>query len=428
MIRLLFVNGLTPRPRVNMWFERHPIFGNTVIAGAMNRQLPQGWWAVGGIRRWKHFRRFMCMFDFREDAKKEMAKNPLWRVQHLLDELNENAAKMWIPGKWLSIDEQTLGFQGRSGIKLRISYKKEGDGFQCDAVCDDGYTFSFYFRHGDPPPLPKEFKDKIPDLSPTAQRVIWLANFHGQPFQLAEVVHGTVLGKVSWGVVRTTSRGLPPSVRQLEEKNVKEAMKLRGRTAAARLLNSINCPDLFACSVYDTKPVHMLSTVEESMYWVLKKRKVWSAVHKQIREMGHLRLNFIDDYNNNMNGADIADQLRNQYRPNHWMRNRMWWWAFFIWSIGVAGVNAFKMYGSMYEEEKRKQANAQRRSGVSGGMPKKWTHLEFMTELVYDLIFPGQTAAHLLTLVSWMIGLLIRPGHFHRLHRSTKHNWRRTLI
>jgi hypothetical protein len=82
---------------------------------------------------------------------------------------------MWIPGKWLSIDEQTLGFQGRSGIKLRISYKKEGDGFQCDALCDDGYTFSFYFRHGDPPTLPKEFKDKIPNLSPTAQRVICLA-------------------------------------------------------------------------------------------------------------------------------------------------------------------------------------------------------------------------------------------------------------
>ena len=31
-------------------------------------------------------------------------------------------------------------------------------------------------------------------------------------------------------------------------------------------------------------------------------------------------------------------------------------------------------------------------------MTKKWTHLEFMTELVYDLIFPGQTAAHLSTI------------------------------
>ena len=113
------------------------------------------------------------MFDFRHDARRETAKNPLWKVQHLLDELNDNAQRMWIPGKWVSIDEQTLGFQGRSGIKLRISYKKEGDGFQCDAVCDDGYTFSFYFRDGDPPTLPAEFKDS--DLSPTAQRVVWLA-------------------------------------------------------------------------------------------------------------------------------------------------------------------------------------------------------------------------------------------------------------
>jgi hypothetical protein len=149
---LLFLNGLSPRPRISMWFESHIIFGNEFIAKAMHKQRGRGQRSIHGARRWKHFRRFMCMFDFRQDARKETAKNPLWKIQHLLDELNDNASKMWIPGKWLSIDEQTLGFQGRSGLKLRISYKKEGDGFQCDAICDDGYTFSFYFRHGDPPP------------------------------------------------------------------------------------------------------------------------------------------------------------------------------------------------------------------------------------------------------------------------------------
>ena len=115
----------------------------------MHKPRTGGRHALHGMRRWAQFRRFMCMFDFQQDARKETAKNPLWKVQHLLDELNENARRMWIPGKWVSIDEQTLWFQGRSGIKLRISYKKEGDGFQCDAMCDDGYTFSFYFRHGD---------------------------------------------------------------------------------------------------------------------------------------------------------------------------------------------------------------------------------------------------------------------------------------
>ncbi len=61
----------------------------------------------------------------------------------------------------------------------------------------------------------------------------------------------------------------------------------------------------------------------------------------------------------------------------------------------MASVNAYKLYDNMYDEEKRRRANAQRRSGSRGGMPRKWTHLEFMTELVYDLIFPGQTSVHL---------------------------------
>jgi hypothetical protein len=48
------------------------------------------------------------MFDFHEDAKKETKKNPLWTVQRLLDKLNDNASKMWITRKYLSIDEQTI--------------------------------------------------------------------------------------------------------------------------------------------------------------------------------------------------------------------------------------------------------------------------------------------------------------------------------
>jgi hypothetical protein len=219
-IGILFVNGLSPRPRIKMWFEPHPIFGNTLIAGAMHKPRSGGRRALHGLRRWAQFRRFMCMFDFRHDARRETAKNPLWKVQHLLDELNDNAQRMWIPGKWVSIDEQTLGFQGRSGIKLRISYKKEGDGFQCDAVCDDGYTFSFYFRHGDPPTLPAEFKNS--DLSPTAQRVVWLALrlpnlwsriYMDNLFNSRKLFTALYQAKcLAHGVVRTTGRGLPPSV------------------------------------------------------------------------------------------------------------------------------------------------------------------------------------------------------------------------
>ena len=175
MIGVLFLNSLAPRPMFTMWFDHHYIIGNEFIAKAMNKQMESGERLIQVIQCWKHFQWFMCVFNFREGEKKETKKNLLWKVQHLFDDLNEIASKMWIPGKWLSIDEQTLGSQGRCGLKLRISYKQEGDGFQCDAICDDGYTFSFYFRHGDAPPHPNEFKEKLPDLSPTAMCVVWLA-------------------------------------------------------------------------------------------------------------------------------------------------------------------------------------------------------------------------------------------------------------
>jgi hypothetical protein len=43
------------------------------------------------------------------------------------------------------------------------------------------------------------------------------------------------------------------------------------------------------------------------------------------------------------------------------------------------------MYESMYKMEKKRQKNIKRQSGSRGGMP--WTHLKFLTELVYNLIF-----------------------------------------
>ena len=53
----------------------------------------------------------------------------------------------WQLGLDISGDEQTIGFQGRHADKLRITYKAEGDGFQCDAICDAGYTWTFFFQN-----------------------------------------------------------------------------------------------------------------------------------------------------------------------------------------------------------------------------------------------------------------------------------------
>jgi hypothetical protein len=67
------------------------------------------------------------------------------------------------------------------------------------------------------------------------------------------------------------------------------------------------------------------------------------------------------------------------------MRHRKWWWAYFIWGIGVAGVNAYKIYDVLYDEQKKLKLP---------GLPPKWSHAEFLEELVYDFLLPGQTRRH----------------------------------
>ena len=85
------------------------------------------------------------MVDYHDSPKVKQKENPLWKVQALIYELNKQAKDMWVTGVFITINEQTSGFQGASGLKLRISYKREGDGFQCDAVCDLRYTYAFVF-------------------------------------------------------------------------------------------------------------------------------------------------------------------------------------------------------------------------------------------------------------------------------------------
>jgi len=96
--------------------------------------------------------------------------------------------------------------------------------------------------------------------------------------------------------------------------------------------------------------------------------------------MKYLCLNVIEDYNHHMNSTDIADQLCGSYQPDGWMRQRKWWWAFFIWGIGVAGVNTYKIYKTIYEEEVAKK---------TPNLPPKWTHARFLEELVYDFFSPA---------------------------------------
>ena len=384
---LLFVNALSPKPQVKFWFksvQESKIFGNDAFANAFDISNKFTGAKIKGIDRWKHLRRFLCFYDARVRQDKNKPKDPLWKVASLLEELRKNCERCWVTGKFVAIDEQTIGFKGKHGLSLRITYKREGDGYQCDALCEDGYTFSFYFRHGDAPDVPDELKHL--NLSPTARRVVyllmklpnmWTNCFMDNLFNSRKLYTAAyIVGQLCQGVTRTNGRGICDEVVMTAEVDPKKAEARRGESKCAVYMDDPDCPNLVCVSVYDTKPVHILSTIATHVDWKTMTRDVYAASEGKCVPMKYLRLTLIDEYNNFMNAVDLADQLRNHYRFNHWLRNRKWWWSIFLWALGVATTNAFKMYERLYEEERAKKVP----------MCKKWSHLEFLQELVYDFM------------------------------------------
>ena len=171
----------------------------------------------------------------------------------------------------------------------------------------------------------------------------WFDNLYlSEKFVKASYVHPKKV-RIS-GPTCKAGRGLPSCVLQEEKKGAAEIRQARGTVKAAVLDGDPEVPDLVVLSYYDQKPVHFLSTICKEIKWVVKERLVYCVETGGQQTLQFLRLNVNDDYNEDMGGADIADQLRNQYRFDHWMRKRKWWWLFYFWGIGVLLVNAYVCY------------------------------------------------------------------------------------
>ena len=54
----------------------------------------------------------------------------------------------------VDVERITMCFKGNDRDKLCIMYKSEGDGFQSDALCDNGYFYQVYIRND---PAPKNY-------------------------------------------------------------------------------------------------------------------------------------------------------------------------------------------------------------------------------------------------------------------------------
>eukprot|EP00536_Pseudo-nitzschia_multiseries_P000427 jgi/Psemu1/970/gm1.970_g len=239
------------------------------------------------------------------------------------------------PRKDIAVDEMTMGFKGQHIDKHQITHKREGDGFQADALCEDGYCYQMYMRND---PVPKKYLDML-GLSPLHSRTMWLFDSLKDDHHhvgMGNLYNSVMFCKAAYrhskqvlchGVACKANCGIPDRVFQQELKSIQAQRAARGTVKAAVLEGDPKCAFLIASSVYDTKPTD-------------KKEK-----------MKFLQLNQLDTYNNGMGNADISDQLRGVYRLDKWVRNQKWWWSVIFWAVGVLVTNAYKLYFSVCKEE-----------------------------------------------------------------------------
>jgi hypothetical protein len=343
-LALYILQGLSPSPQIKMKFVPQAvdkINGNDMCFRVFGRNAS---------KRHKEFKSFFTIQDPRKIIPPRTT-HPNFKIDPFLRWIQVVSMEAFDLGRLISIDEQTIGFKGHHADKMRISYKKEGDGFQCDAICCDGYTYSFFMRNM---PAPKKYLDK--GLSPLHARCLFLLDQLKDKHHVCGVDNlytsarffreaFTEKNKVlCHGVARKSGRGVPKCVIQEEPKRKTQQDQMRGTTKAAVLTDDPEIQDLVAFSVYDTKPVHFLSMACTGLKWIEKRKKVFERESSTNVSMAFLRPEVTDLYNNGMNNVDIADQLRGTYRLDRWMRKRKWWWSIWMWGVQVLLVNAYVLY------------------------------------------------------------------------------------
>ena len=226
-------NGVAPSPQVDFVFNDPA--QSFVFGDARARKAWPGDKCGGSARRWVQFRSFLHLQSpSAETWKKTDPKTgkfvplpygagagPLRKCEPFLSYWRYNWQRCYLPGRDLSLDEETQSFKGRDSKVTRIKFKKEGDGYQADVLCEDGYTYTFWFRCDLPPrPVPKDVSDRDDRCSWLAEQLpgqwyrIWMDNLFtswkfGEMLTVRQCLFGGTCQTADW-------RGLHSAVVQSE--------------------------------------------------------------------------------------------------------------------------------------------------------------------------------------------------------------------
>jgi hypothetical protein len=308
------------------------------------------------LRRFEQIKRYLHISCAETDMSKGMndPNNKIWwyKVEPLASSLQATFQQYYSPSSSVSIDELMIRCFGRSSHTYKMPNKPIKQGYKVYGIADHGYIYSWVWSSKvfgiEDIPLYDDLTNTgalVRSLVATLPRTsitIYMDNY------FTSVPLFQSLRACNYGAVGTTRphSKFPEALAKLK----KEGFKLEWNTLLAQVVDDTLC-----LAWQDNNIVLALSTihtVHTANDFVARQRKrpaktstsarIVRIVFGDCPTKELLIPIFIDDYNHNMGGVDIANQLRESYET-HKMTNRNWW-PLFYWLIDATVINSYRLY------------------------------------------------------------------------------------
>lgn len=332
------------------------------------------------IRRYQQIKRYLhisCSESDRTDGLTE-ADNKIWwyKLEPLASRIRTASQSVYSPSSTVSIDELMVRCFGRSNHTYKMPSKPIKQGYKLFGIADHGYIYSWVWSSKIFSIEEVESYDSLTNTGalvralvttlPRTRITIYLDNY------FTSIPLFSSLRSICYGAVGTTRPHalFPTALSKLK----KEGKKLDWNTLLGQVVEDILCLAWQDNNiVLALSNVHTVHTVNDFIVRQRKRPAKTSTSGSIVRTVFgddpimELRIPvFIDDYNHNIGGVDIANQLREAYETHRATRRN--WWPLFYWLIDVVVINSYRLY----------------RVHVKSESPL--THLEFRTALYTTLL------------------------------------------
>lgn len=322
---LLILQGVNPKPTESSYFTKRQSIETPFFSKVMSH------------------RRFILISKFLHFANNEdysgisadCPNKKLFKIQPVFTHLQNKFKTLYIPEKNISIDESLLGWKGRLGYVQYIPSKRKRFGIKFFELCESqtGYVWNFICYTG-----ASTFYPNVSQDIPMTEKVVlslahellnmgyslYMDNFYNS----IDLTEKLILNKTDVvGTMRLNRKGIPAELKSKKLKKGEYHAMFRGKVMVIRWV--------------DKKDITIISTKHNDTF----DQKIGRGGHVIERPVAVL------DYNKNMGGVDISDNLHFYTIARD--RVKKYYKKMFRHMFDITCINSFIIYKKIGGKKKR---------------------------------------------------------------------------